>query len=70
LITVKGYAAAAAGALRGRGVAEPGATLAGEAGMAVLRIAFEQWTSGPEGQDLHRLLRDALAEMKTVALAA
>lgn len=70
LIKLNGYAAAAAGALRGRGVAEPGATLAGEAGMAVLRIAFEQWTSGPEGQDLHQLLRDALAEMKTVAVAA
>jgi AcrR family transcriptional regulator len=70
LIKLNGYAAAAAGALRERGVTEPGATLAGEAGMAVLRIAFEQWTSGPEGQDLHQLLRDALAEMKTVTVAA
>ncbi len=70
LIKLNGYATAAAGALRERGVTEPGATLAGEAGMAVLRIAFEQWTSGPEGQDLHHLLRDALAEMKTVTVAA
>jgi AcrR family transcriptional regulator len=70
LIKLNGYAAAAAGALRERGVAEPGATLAAEAGMAVLRIAFEQWTSGPSGQDLHKLLRDALAEMKAVAVAA
>jgi hypothetical protein len=70
LIKLNGYAAAAAGALRERGVSEPGATLAGEAGMAVLRIAFEQWTSGPEGQDLHQLLREALAEMKTVTVAA
>jgi AcrR family transcriptional regulator len=70
LIKLNGYANAAAGALRERGVAEPGATLAGEAGMAVLRIAFEQWASGPAGQDLHQLLRDALAEMKTVTVAA
>jgi AcrR family transcriptional regulator len=40
LIKLNGYAAAAACALRGRGVADPGATLAGEAGMAVMRIAF------------------------------
>ena len=33
--------------------------------MAVLRIAFEEWTSGPEGQDLHQLLRDSLAELKS-----
>ena len=70
LIKLNGYAGAAAAALRERGVAEPGATLAAEAGMAVLRVAFEEWTSGPEGQDLHRMLRDALAELKTVAVSA
>ena len=70
LIKLNGYAAAAAGALRERGVTGPAATLAAEAGMAVRRIAFEQWTSGTEGQDLHQPLRDALAEMKTVAVAA
>jgi AcrR family transcriptional regulator len=67
LIKLIGYAAAGAGALRERGVAEPAASLAAEAGIAVLRIAFEQWAGGPEGQDLHRLLRDSLAELKTVA---
>ncbi|MBN9623559.1 MAG: TetR family transcriptional regulator, partial [Actinobacteria bacterium] len=70
LIKLSAYAAAAAGALRERGVAEPGASLAAEAGLAVFRIAFEQWTSGPERQDLHQLIRDALAELKAVTVPA
>jgi AcrR family transcriptional regulator len=67
LIKLNGYAGAAAGALRERGVVEPGATLAAEAGIAVLRVAFEQWTGGPEGQDLHALLEHGLTELKSVA---
>jgi AcrR family transcriptional regulator len=67
LIKMIGFAAAGAAALRDRGVAEPAASLAAEAGIAVLRIAFEQWATGPAGQDIHRLLRDSLAELKAVA---
>ncbi|MBS1677343.1 MAG: TetR family transcriptional regulator [Actinobacteria bacterium] len=67
LIKMIGFAAAGAGALRERGVAEPAASLAAEAGIAVLRIAFERWATGPEGQDIHELLRDSLAELKAVA---
>jgi AcrR family transcriptional regulator len=67
LIKLTGFAAAGATALRDRGVAEPAASLAAEAGIAVLRIAFEQWAAGPRGQDIHELLRDSLAELKAVA---
>jgi AcrR family transcriptional regulator len=67
LIKMIGFAAAGAAALRGRGVAEPAASLAAEAGIAVLRIAFEQWVAGPKGQDIHKLLRNSLAELKAVA---
>jgi AcrR family transcriptional regulator len=67
LIKMIGFATAAATALRDRGVAEPAASLAAEAGIAVLRIAFEQWASGPKGQDIHELLRQSLAELKAVA---
>jgi hypothetical protein len=67
LIRLIGYSAAGAAALRERGVAEPAASLAAEAGIAVLRIAFEQWASGPEDQDLHKLLAEALTELKSVA---
>jgi AcrR family transcriptional regulator len=55
-----------AAALRERGVAEPAAGLAADAGMSVLRVAFERWTTDPHGQDLRKLLRDALAELKSV----
>lgn len=67
LIKMNGFAAAGAAALRDRGVAEPAASLAAEAGIAILRIAFAQWVEGPEGQDIHALLRDSLAELKAVA---
>jgi hypothetical protein len=66
LIKLNGYAAAGAAALRERRVADPGATLAAEAGIAILRVAFEQWTSGPDGQDLHQLLKAGLTELKSV----
>jgi AcrR family transcriptional regulator len=67
LIKLIGFAGAAAAALRDRGVAEPAASLAAEAGIAVLRIAFEQWATGPKGQDLHQLLRASLDELRSVA---
>ncbi len=67
LVKMTGFATAGAAALRDRGVAEPGATLAAEAGIAVLRVAFEQWVTGPKGQDMKKLLRDSLAELKAVA---
>jgi AcrR family transcriptional regulator len=67
LIKLNGYAGAGAAALRERGVGEPGATLAAEAGIAVLRVAFEEWVTGPEGQDLHQLLEHGLTELKSVA---
>ena len=42
------YAAAVAAALRQRGVSEPQATLAAEAGMTVLRVAIQRWASGDD----------------------
>jgi AcrR family transcriptional regulator len=58
--------AAVAAALRKRGVAEPAAGLAADAGMSVLRVAFGRWTSDPHGQDLRKLLGDSLVELKSV----
>ncbi|HVW45941.1 MAG TPA: TetR family transcriptional regulator [Solirubrobacterales bacterium] len=57
---------AVAAALRERGVAEPAAGLAADAGMSILRVAFERWASDPQGQDLRELLRDSLAELRSV----
>ncbi|MBS1845065.1 MAG: TetR/AcrR family transcriptional regulator [Actinobacteria bacterium] len=67
LIKMNGFATAAAAALRDRGVTEPAASLAAEAGIAVLRIAFARWIEGPPGQDIHELLHESLVELKAVA---
>jgi AcrR family transcriptional regulator len=61
-----GVSGSVAAALRERGVAEPAAGLAADAGMSILRVAFERWTTDPHSQDLRKLLRDALAELKSV----
>jgi AcrR family transcriptional regulator len=47
LIKMASLASAFAAALRKRGVNEPAASLTAEAGIAVFRIAFERWVTGP-----------------------
>src|SRR5271170_3938859 len=47
LIKLAALASALAGALRGRGVKDPAASLAAEAGIAVFKITFERWISEP-----------------------
>ncbi len=60
------YAAAVAAALRQRGVSEPQATLAAEAGMTVLRVALQRWASEDDGRDLATIMRGSLAELRAV----
>jgi AcrR family transcriptional regulator len=67
LIKLASLAAALADTLRRRGVAEPAASLAAEAGIAVFRIAFERWISGPDQPGLPQVIRESLAELKAVA---
>ncbi len=66
LIKLASLASALAEALRGRGVTEPAASLAAEAGIAVFRIAFERWIEETGGQDLPGLMRESLDELRTV----
>ncbi len=66
LIKLASLASALADALRQRGVAEPAASLAAEASIAVFRIAFERWIDQTERQDLSQLIRESLDELKTV----
>ena len=61
------YAAAVAVALRQRGVSEPQATLAAEAGMTVLRVAMQRWAGGKDGPDLSVIMRDSVAELRMLA---
>jgi AcrR family transcriptional regulator len=67
LIKLAKLSGAGAEALRKRGVGDPAAGLAAQAGMAVLRLAFGRWTEDPHGQDLRKLLRESLSELKSVA---
>ena len=66
LIKLASLASAIADTLRRRGVAEPAASLSAEAGIAVFRIAFERWVDETNQQDLSRLIRESLDELRTV----
>jgi AcrR family transcriptional regulator len=68
LIKLANLSAALAVALRRRGVGDPGASLAAEAGVAVFRVAFQRWVGkdGDGEQTLAQLIRDSLAELKSV----
>jgi AcrR family transcriptional regulator len=59
-------AGALADTLREREVVEPAASLLSEIGIAVFRISFERWVSGPREQDLRVLMRESLDEVRSL----
>ena len=66
LIKLSLLASAMAKALRARGVSEPSASLCAEAGIAVLKIAFDQWINDPTPRDLPGLMRELFEELNVV----
>jgi AcrR family transcriptional regulator len=68
LIKMAAYASALTEAVRRRGVAEPLASLAAEAGIAIFKVSFERWVSAPaaESRPLAEFIREALKDLKTV----
>jgi AcrR family transcriptional regulator len=58
--------AALAEGLRERGVVEPDATLAAEAGIIVLRVSFERWVREPADPGLQHLMRASLDRLRSV----
>lgn len=60
LIKLASLSAALADALGQRGVDELAARLTAEAGMAVLKVAFERWIEGAGGRPLAQLLGECL----------
>ena len=70
LIKLATLAAALAEALRRRGVTDPAAGLAAEAGIAVFKIAFERWIGEPAHRDLSRLIRDLFDQLRAVTTGA
>lgn len=52
--------------LRRRGVAEPDATLAAEAGIAVFRVAFARWVSESDDRDLSAIMRESFHQLSAL----
>src|SRR5579871_4144537 len=57
---------AIADALRQRGVPDAEAYLAAEIGVLAFGAAFIRWVSAPDEQDLAHLIRESLAQLKTI----
>lgn len=54
-------------ALRKRGVKEPDASLAAEAGMVAFRVAFAQWVGKSERRGYGEIAKASVARLKTLA---
>jgi AcrR family transcriptional regulator len=67
LIKMASLATAVAKALHARGVAEPAASLAAEAGIAVFKVGFERWVSERKPRDLAANIRAAVDALRAVA---
>ena len=70
LIKLARLAGALATALRQRGVPEPGATLAAEAGVAVFRVAFDRWSCPSGERPLAEMIRESAGQLRQVASAS
>ena len=66
LIKMATLSAALAQALRERGVGEPDASLAAEAGIAVFRIAFARWVGESEQRDYGVIVNESLARLRAL----
>jgi AcrR family transcriptional regulator len=66
LIKMASLSAALADGLRRRGVTDPDASLAAEAGVAVFRVAFERWVGEPTDRDLSQIMRESLDQLRAL----
>jgi AcrR family transcriptional regulator len=66
LIKLASLASSLAAALRERGVGDPAARLAAEAGVAVFKIAFDRWVETSSTASLSDIIRESLDELKAV----
>jgi AcrR family transcriptional regulator len=67
LLKLAGLGAAAADALRRRGVPDAVAGLAADTGVAVFRAGFERWVADRSAGTLDRCIRAAVDELKALA---
>ncbi|WP_041985891.1 MULTISPECIES: TetR family transcriptional regulator [unclassified Streptomyces] len=70
LIKLARLSRALADTYRARGLAEPEASLAAEACVAVFKIAFERWVDETNERGLTELMRESLDALKAVTSAA
>jgi len=71
LLKMAALAGAIAEALRGRGIAEPAATLAAESGVTVFRVAFAQWLdAGGTTRSLADVEREIFGDLQALTAAA
>lgn len=70
LLKLASLGAAAAEALRRRGVPGPAAGLAAETGVTVFRIGFERWIGDASSATLAQCIREALEELKALTAGA
>jgi AcrR family transcriptional regulator len=68
LVKLASLASALADALRRRGVAEPAASLAAEAGIAVFKVAFERWVTDAGDVSLSDVVRQSVDELQAVTI--
>jgi AcrR family transcriptional regulator len=66
LLKLASLATAVADALRHRGVPDPAASLAAEAGIAVFKVAFESWIDEVDDRDLQSVIRASFDELRSV----
>jgi len=70
LIKLATLAAALAEGLRRRGVGEPDASLASEAGIAVFRVAFATWVGESEQRSFDEIVSGSLARLRALTAIA
>jgi len=66
LIKLALLGSALAEALRARGVSDPAASLAAEAGMAIFKISFERWVSETSDRPLSQHIGESASELRLV----
>ena len=64
LLKMSALSVAVADALRGRGVAEPAASLMADTGVTVFKVGFERWVRDAEAPELAACIQDALDELR------
>ena len=70
LIKMASLASALRDGLRERGVVDPVAGFAAEAGVVVFRLGFERWVTETYEQTLAAIMRESLDQLRTVTAVA